>query len=134
REARRSPRLCGGIAGHWVRRRPPGTTIMAAVSQWERDAIGERTRVGLRHKRGKGERVGNIEFGFQLGADGKHLEAHPAEQAALSGIHELRRGGHTLRGIAAALNGEGHRTRRGTEWRLESVVRVLKRDASAAIA
>ena len=33
-------------------------TIMGAVSRWEREAIGERTRDALRHKRGNGERVG----------------------------------------------------------------------------
>jgi site-specific DNA recombinase len=101
-------------------------TIMAAVSQWEREAIGERTRDALRHKRGNGERVGNIEFGYQLSADGLHLEPDSAEQAALSAICELRTGGHSLRRIAATLNGHGHRTRRGTQWRLESVARVVK--------
>src|SRR5258706_16468097 len=78
-------------------------TIMAAVSQWEREAIGERTRDALRHKRGNGERVGNIEFGFRLAADGKHLEPEPAEQAALTAIRKLRAGGCTLRGIAKEL-------------------------------
>src|SRR3954451_21906452 len=34
-------------------------TIMGAVSQWEREAIGERTRDALRHKRAQGQRVGN---------------------------------------------------------------------------
>ncbi len=33
---------------------------MTAVSQWEREAIGERTRDAMRHKRSNGERVGNI--------------------------------------------------------------------------
>ena len=47
-------------------------------------------------------------------------------------IRRLRHQGHTLRGIATMLNGDGHRTRRGAEWRLESVVRVLKQDAVAA--
>jgi site-specific DNA recombinase len=37
--------------------------IMTAVSQWEREAIGERTRDAMRHKKAKGERVGNIPFG-----------------------------------------------------------------------
>ena len=46
------------------------TTIMGAVSQWERKAIGERTHDALRHRRGKGERGGNIEFGYRLSADG----------------------------------------------------------------
>ena len=76
-----------------------------------------------------GERVVNIEFGFRLSADLRHLEPDPAEQAALAEIRNLRRQGHTLRGIAATINNRGHRTRRGTEWRLESVARVVKQNA-----
>jgi DNA invertase Pin-like site-specific DNA recombinase len=41
-------------------------TIMGAVSQWEREAIGERTRDALGHKKSNGERVGNIEYGYRL--------------------------------------------------------------------
>ena len=41
----------GSAAGRLV------LNIMAAVSQWEREAIGERTRDALRHKRTNGERV-----------------------------------------------------------------------------
>ena len=114
----------GSAAGRLV------ITIMGAVSQWEREAIGERTRDALRHKRGKGERVGNIEFGYKLAADGLHLEQDPAEQAALAEIRRLRTAGHSFRAIAAALNKSGHRTRRSTLWRLESVVRVVKLDAA----
>src|ERR1700724_1947111 len=44
--------------------------IMTAVSQWEREAIGERTRDALGHKRRQRERVGNIGFGYRLGAGG----------------------------------------------------------------
>ncbi len=33
--------------------------IMTAVSQWEREAIGERTRDAMSHKKSHGERVGN---------------------------------------------------------------------------
>jgi hypothetical protein len=47
--------------------------IMGAVSQWEREAIAERTRDVLPHKRSQNERVGNIEFGCRLAADGKCL-------------------------------------------------------------
>lgn len=80
----------------------------------------------MRHKRGNGERVGNIEFGYRLAADRRHLEPEPTEQAAMEQIRSLRRQGHTLRGIAANLNRRGNRTRRGTEWRLESVARVVR--------
>src|SRR5947208_7110065 len=41
----------GSAAGRLV------LNIMAAVSQWEREAIGERTRDALGHKRSQGERV-----------------------------------------------------------------------------
>ena len=58
----------GSAAGRLV------ITIMAAVSQWEREAIGERTRDALRHKRAQGERTGNVPYGFRLAADGRHVE------------------------------------------------------------
>jgi site-specific DNA recombinase len=116
----------GSAAGRLV------ITIMGAVSQWEREAIGERTRDALQHKRGNGERVGNIAFGSRLAGDGQHLESDPAEQAALAEIRRLRSQGTTMRGIAAALNHREFRTRRGTAWRLESVARVLKQHTHSA--
>ena len=63
--------------------------IMTAVSQWEREAIGERTRDALHHKRTNRERVGNIQFGYRLASDGKHVEPDPAEQAVLAQIQCL---------------------------------------------
>jgi site-specific DNA recombinase len=117
----------GSAAGRLV------LNIMAAVSQWEREAIGERTRDALRHKRSHGERVGNIAFGFRLAADGQHLEPEPAEQGALAEIRRLRHEGATLRGIAVALNHRAFKTRRGTPWRLESVARALGRASLRAV-
>src|ERR1700686_2737022 len=82
----------GSAAGRLV------ITIMGAVSQWEREAIGERTRDALQHKRGNGERVGNIAFGSRLAGDGQHLEPDPAEQAAFAEIGRLRDEGTTYAG------------------------------------
>jgi hypothetical protein len=45
-------------------------------------------------------------------------------------VQKLRRRGKTLRAIAVTLNLQGHRTRRGSEWRLESIARVVRRAAS----
>jgi len=109
----------GSAAGRLV------ITIMGAVSQWEREAIGERTRDAMRHKRSNGERVGNIAYGFRLAADRKQLEPDPHEQAVLAAIRELRSNRCTLRGIAAELNARGWRTRRASAWRLEHVARIL---------
>ena len=97
----------GSAAGRLV------LNIMTAVSQCEREAIGERTRDAMRHKRTNGERVGNIQFGYRLGADGKHLDLNPAEQEVLDEIRRMRQSGKSLRGIAGALNHPGHRARRG---------------------
>jgi len=110
----------GSAAGRLV------LNIMTAVSQWEREAIGERTRDALCHKRNLGERVGNIPFGSRLADDGQHLEPDAVEQTALAEIRRLRSEGAAMRKIAVALNQRAYRTRRGTPWRLESVARILK--------
>ena len=55
---------------------------------------------------------------------GLHLEPDNAEQAVVVRVGELR-ADHTLRQIAARLNEQGLRTRRGSPWRLESVARVV---------
>jgi site-specific DNA recombinase len=100
--------------------------IMVSVSQWEREAIGERTRDAMRHKRANGQRVGTIPFGFRLAEDGSLLEEDPAEQGVLSRIRELKAAGHTLQEIADELNRQGFRTRRGTAWRFQYVAAALQ--------
>ena len=93
--------------------------IMVSVSEWEREAIGERTTDALRLKQSKGERVGTVPFGFHLAADGVHLEANSGEHQVVTRMRTLRAAGVTLRAIAAELNREGFTTRRGTPWRLQ---------------
>jgi site-specific DNA recombinase len=100
--------------------------IMVSVSQWEREAIGERTRDAMRHKRANGERLGTLPFGYRLAADGSHLEADPAEQAILFRIRELKSAGFTTRQIAEELNLHGFTTRRGTGWRFQYVAEALR--------
>src|SRR5450755_4571337 len=105
----------GSAAGRLV------ITIMGAVSQWEREAIGERTRDVLSHKRSNGERVGNIQYGYRLSGDGLHVEPEPNEQEVLAAIRGLRGRHRSLREVATALNDRGWRTRRGSKWRHEYV-------------
>jgi site-specific DNA recombinase len=100
--------------------------IMTAVSQWEREAIGERTRDAMHHKRANGERVGTVPFGYRTAADSLHLEVDPAEQGILSRIRELKAAGNTTRQIADELNRQGFTTRRGTAWRFQYVAEALR--------
>lgn len=124
--------------------------IMVSVSQWEREAIGERTLDVRRHKRANGERVGTVPFGFQLAAAGvlRHrrgcqvrgvsvdqcgcggrvveLEPNEAEQRVLSRMRTLKTAGLTTRRIAAELNRVGCTTRRGTAWQFQYVAHALR--------
>lgn len=100
--------------------------IMVSVSQWEREAIGERTKDAMQHLKATGARVGNIAFGFRLAADGQQLEANPVEQEIVAKVRELQSAGFSLRDIAAELNRQGITTRKGTQWRHEYVANVLK--------
>lgn len=100
--------------------------IMVSVSQWEREAIGERTRDAMAHKKAKLEFVGNAPYGFRLAEDRKHVEPEPGEQAILQRIHRLRKGGKSLRKIAEQLNRQEIRTRQGSSWRHEYIARLLK--------
>ncbi|MSQ94419.1 MAG: recombinase family protein [Gemmataceae bacterium] len=103
--------------------------VLLSVSQWEREAIGERTRDALQHKIANGERCGKVRFGFDLGADGKMLVANAAEQAALRLIRKLRAAGESLRAIAAELNVRGIGTKEGRPWLFTTVKGILARAA-----
>jgi site-specific DNA recombinase len=115
----------GSAAGRLV------LNIMVSVSQWEREAIGERTRDVLQHKKAAGQRVGTVPYGFRLASDGRSLETEPSEQSLLETMRLERAGGRTTRQIAAALNAAGHRTRRGTDWRFQYVAAALAKSAPA---
>lgn len=79
------------------------------------------TKIALQAKIARGERAGNIPYGYRVESNGRTLVACEAEQATLAVLRELHRAGFTLRRIADELNHRGYRTRRGTEWRFQYV-------------
>ena len=99
--------------------------ILVSVSQWEREAIGERTRDALRHKRATGRVYGHAPFGFDAVGD-RLVEV----EAALRTIAEMRRlatAGSSLRTICAVLAASGLATKRGGSWRPSTVHAILRR-------
>jgi DNA invertase Pin-like site-specific DNA recombinase len=110
----------GSAAGRLV------LNVMASVSQWEREAIGERTRDALRHKRAQGLRAGNVPFGYALAEDGQTLVACAEEQQVLTSLRGLREQRLSLRAIASELNARGLRTRCGGPWRHQYVANLLE--------
>lgn len=107
--------------------------VLGAVSQWEREAVGERTSAALRHKQSRGEFIGGeAPFGFRV-EDGALIE-DAAERAAIREARILRDAGLSLRKIAAALDAQGFRARNGRTFGPEQVRRMLESQSLAKVA
>lgn len=109
--------------------------VIASVAQWEREAIGERTRDGLAQLKRQGVKLGAAPLGERHSREvcaqsGRRLlEPIAAERATVARMVELRSNGATFRQIAATLTTEKHATRRGKPWQHTSVRAVLSRAA-----
>jgi site-specific DNA recombinase len=100
--------------------------ILGSVSEWEREAIGERTSTAMRHKAARGEYTGGrVPYGFRLASDGVHLEEDPAEQAVLAAARAAHAKGLSLRAIARELARQGFTTRRGRAFHAKQVHRMV---------
>lgn len=98
--------------------------MLAVLAEFERDLVSERTKTAMRHKKAQGERVGQVPFGYQLAADGVHLEQAPAEQAVLADLATMRTAGWTWERIAAELNARGIGTKNGRTWTWQTARRA----------
>ncbi len=100
--------------------------VLMSVAQWEREAIGERTRDALAHKKSKGERAGQIPLGFNLADDGKTLTPNADEQQVIATVQELRSAGLSIRAIVDEMNAREIPTKEGGRWHIATVQRALK--------
>ncbi len=100
--------------------------VLASVSQWEREAIGERTATAMQYKAKQGEYTGGqAPYGRRVGSDGASLELHPDEVEARDVARELRAQGLSLRGVAAELERRGVRSRTGRGFAPVQVARMV---------
>jgi site-specific DNA recombinase len=94
--------------------------VLASVSQWEREAIGERTSMAMRHMAAQGQYTGGPPpYGYTL--EGGQLLTQLTEQAVLGEARRLRRDGLSLRAIARQLTELGHTSRAGKPFGAEQV-------------
>jgi len=115
---------------------------MAAVAEFERGFISERTKAALAAAKRRGVKLGGYREGAKLTAKARQAGRAALQRAASDRaadiapvIAELRaEGAESLRAIAGGLNGRGIPTAKGGEWSATQVARVLARrsDASAA--
>jgi DNA invertase Pin-like site-specific DNA recombinase len=107
--------------------------ILTTVAQWEREAIVERTRAAIAHKRSQGERIGTIPFGMCLHPDGRTLIPDFLEQEAIGEILRWRGAGRSLRWIAAELDRLEVPTKAGrSKWSHTTVAKILEREHAEA--
>ena len=105
--------------------------VLASVSQWEREAIGERTQTALQYLRSKGRCVSRFApYGFTKTPAGA-LERVEDEQAVIDEANRLRRQGLSLRAVARRLWDAGHRSRRGTPFGPGQVLQMVTARSAA---
>lgn len=98
--------------------------ILALVSQWERESIGERTKAALRQRKRDGLHVGRPRYGFRV-QDGTLVRDDDA-QRALRRMRKLRRAGWSLRDIGHDLQRLGVPTPNGAAtWRPSTIARLV---------
>ena len=102
--------------------------LIAELSEWDREVIGERTAAALGEKRVRRERLGTTPLGYTTvrTADGVTLAQHAEEQGTVLLARELRRQGQTLQAIADALTEAAHPTKRGGQWHPKTVSNILR--------
>lgn len=101
--------------------------MLAVLAEFERDQISERTATAtaMQFKKGKGERVGAVPYGFNLAADGVALVANAAEQAVIQQARELKASGLSLRAVAVELNKRGFNARNGKPFQAVQIQRMV---------
>jgi DNA invertase Pin-like site-specific DNA recombinase len=94
--------------------------ILAAVAEFERDAISKRTREALAAAKARGQQLGDPEIGqrSRVAADA-HAESLREIVTPLAG--------RTTRAIAKALNDRGILAPRGGQWQSPQVMRLMNR-------
>jgi site-specific DNA recombinase len=103
--------------------------IVDLFAQYERAVIRTRTRAALAVKKAKQERIGQVPYGYRLGADRVHLEPLEREQTVIQRVHSLKQEGLSIRAVAGRLNDENIPSR-GTRWHPTTVARLLTRDTA----
>ncbi len=102
-------------------------TLFGGLAQMERELIAERTRSALAFKRQQGQPTSHPPLGFRPNGRRERMIPVPEELEAVREILERWRRGQSYRAIAAQLNAEGARTKRGGRWYHSTVAKVVQR-------
>jgi DNA invertase Pin-like site-specific DNA recombinase len=124
-------------AGEGTESDDPSAVLMRrmvdAFAEYERLIIKARTKAALSAKRRRGERTGQVPYGWILAEDGRALIRDDAEHQVLADVHRHRAAGRTLRWIAHELTRRGVPPKNGKpHWTHTTIAALLKRDVPRA--
>ena len=89
------------------------------------------TKEGLAKRKAQGAKLGNAPYGFTK--KGNDRVVNPEEMKVVFRIKALREEGNTIRGIAAALDADGVKTRHNKSWGTTAIHNIVKRDYGASL-
>ncbi len=103
--------------------------ILAAVAEYEREAISQRTKAALQAAKVRGTRLGNPRWQESIGRARAARNPSSVAPQVVAEMRQHRADGWTLRRISGHWNALGVRTPRGAHWHPETVRAILNRDA-----
>ena len=104
-------------------------TLMAGISEFEKNLIKERCSNGRACRKQEGKAIGGLPFGYQKDVD-NYLVPDKAEQAIIAEIKAMSSKGLSFNAIARELNSRGVSTKKGVgTWAPMQISRILKQAA-----
>jgi DNA invertase Pin-like site-specific DNA recombinase len=100
-------------------------TVIDGAAAYERALIRARTKAALGTKKAKGERVGQVPYGFAVADDGRTLVAVESEQTTIALAARLSAEGRSLRSVAKCLADEGRVSNTGRPFAASQIARML---------
>lgn len=99
--------------------------VLTAVSQWEREAIGERTSAAMQELKKQGRYTGGApRYGYKKTEDGT-LQENESEQQVISEVETMKSRGFNLSEIAKKLTKAGRRSRTGKPFQAVQIRNML---------
>lgn len=104
--------------------------LLASVSQWEREVIGERTKDAMAFLKAKKKVYSRPVFGFTT--QNNKLVELADEQDIVRIMQQWRDEGLSYRDIVTRLNAAGVSTKRGGRWQANTVRQIVSRQQSTS--